>query len=150
MIDVILLAATMQPGILIHLCLIVQIKSEDFQKHSAGANVDVQKPTFTPKSCDQVARLSEAKSGAYEMNFLKSNNSKPAVVECLFEEGLTGFGSFQSEQVEHCSGIGCFTLEVKHSNLKQMKAMMKQSSYCFQEIIFDCKKARINVSLFKT
>lgn len=97
-----------------------------------------------PKSCEDIAKTKVTKSGQFEVNFLDGQEA-PATVECYFEEGLTGYGNFKSEAVEHCSGIGCHTMKMAYENTKQMEALMVQSRNCFQEITFICKHARINV-----
>lgn len=108
---------------------------------------EVTKLPRVSESCDEIAALgTAAKSGWYWIDFDGKYGSPPTRVYCEFPSLWTSMGNVSFAQIDPCLERQCQTINMTYENLPQIKAMLDQSEYCLQQIIFDCIGAPIEVS----
>lgn len=146
--------------LLISLTLILDSSGQNYEEQFNRCSEDLyqleqevvilKSRSLAPSSCEELMEMGKTNPGSYAVDFDGSDAGSPAIeVYCQFNEGQTRIGGYKTQDVDHCPGAGCFTMDSGYNNhmLMQMKSLVEQSEQCHQNITFDCVRARINVSL---
>jgi len=92
------------------------------------------------ESCAALGKLGYTQTGTYPIDpDGKSQNLPPVQAFCSLPDGKTSIGGTKQIQIEHCIANLCFQSNVSYDvPLGQMKALVKSSKQCSQEITLKC------------
>jgi len=92
------------------------------------------------ESCAALGKLGYTQTGTYPIDpDGKSQNLPPVQATCSLPQGKTSIGGTKQIQIEHCIANLCFQSNVSYDvPLGQMKALIKSSKHCSQEITLKC------------
>lgn len=94
-----------------------------------------------PKSCRDIAKLGVTEPGIFKVDFDGADGLQAIDVYCDFEKRTTTIGRVFEKEMKPCSRPDCFNMRVyQDAPLEQLRALIKGSKYCQQNITVECTR----------